>query len=210
MNKNEIYIKAINLGLLGDIKVGKTSICNSFMKKDFSEDIPETIGNEKIKIKFNLNNGNEIKLIIHDTSGQERFRKISLSPINYIQGLILVFDVTNKSSFKNLDLWLEDIKRIIRGDLIILLGNKVDIPKEQWEVTTDEAKAFAEKYKLVYFETSAKTKQGINEAFSYIANEAYKKFDKINNDNIEINEHFTGTTPCIPNHRINRGKIKKK
>ena len=45
MNKNEIYIKAINLGLLGDIKVGKTSICNSFMKKDFSEDIPETIGN---------------------------------------------------------------------------------------------------------------------------------------------------------------------
>ena len=158
-----------------------------------------------------MNNGNEIKLIIHDTSGQERFRKISLSPINYLQGLILVFDVTNKSSFKNLELWLEDIKRIIRGDLIILLGNKVDIPKEQWEVTTDEAKAFAEKYKLVYFETSAKTKQGINEAFSYIANEAYKKFEKINNnDNIEINEHFTGTTPCIPNHRANRNKKIKK
>ena len=207
---NEIYIKAINLGLLGDTKVGKTSICNSFMKKDFSEDIPETIGNEKLKTKFTLSNGNEIKLIIHDTSGQERFRKISLSPTNYLRGLILVFDVTNKSSFKNLELWLEDIKTIITCDLIILLGNKVDKPKEQWEVTTDEAKAFAEKYKLIYFETSAKTKQGINEAFSYVANEGYKKFNNINNDNIDINKPFTGTTPCIPNHRANRYKKKKK
>ena len=199
---NEIYIKAINLGLLGDTKVGKTSICNSFMKKDFSEDIPETIGNEKLKTKFTLSNGNEIKLIIHDTSGQERFRKISLSPTNYLRGLILVFDVTNKSSFKNLELWLEDIKTIITCDLIILLGNKIDIPKEQWEVTTDEAKAFAQKHNLIYFETSAKTKQGINEGFSYIANEAYKKMDTMDDDDIiVIKRDIIGSTQCFQDNR---------
>ena len=47
MNKNEPHLKAFNIGLLGDAKIGKSSICNSFTKKDFSEVIPETIGNEK-------------------------------------------------------------------------------------------------------------------------------------------------------------------
>ena len=149
-----------------------------------------------MKTKFIVNNGEEIKLIIYDTSGQERYRTISLSTTKICLGLILVFDVSNKSTFKNLELWLKDIKENTKDDLIILLGNKVDLPKELWEVTTDEAKAFAEKHQLIYFETSAKTKQGINEAFSYVANEAYRKYVTID-DNIKIGGTYKGTRPCI-------------
>ena len=126
-----------------------------------------------------------------------------------MQGLILVFDVTNKSSFNNLELWLEDIKKNIAGDLIILFGNKFDIPKEHWEFTTDEAKAFAQKHNLIYFETSAKTKQGINEGFSYIANEAYKKMDTMDDDIIVIKRDIIGSTQCFQDNRRKKNKNKK-
>ena len=79
MNKDEISRKGINLGLLGDTEVGKSSICNSFMKNDFYEEILATIGNEKTETKFILDNGKEIKLNLFDTPGKERFRKLSLS-----------------------------------------------------------------------------------------------------------------------------------
>ena len=72
-------------------------------------------------------------------------------------------------------MWIEKIKEIFEYPRIILLGNKADINKEEWQVSSEEAKKYAEKLNLKYFETSAKTKQGINEGFSYIINDAYDK-----------------------------------
>ena len=188
MTDKKISLKAVKIGFLGDSSVGKTAICNSLLGLEFSQDMLSTIGRDKFETKFNLKNGNEIKLILWDTAGQERFRSIALKAIRAVHGIVIVFDVTNKKSFENVVSWLEDIKENLQNPTLILLGNKIDIEKDQWQVTTEEAKAFAEKMKLPYFETSAKTKQGINEGFSYIVNETYEKVKGKNNGNIDIED----------------------
>ena len=173
MTDNKISVKAIKVALLGDSTVGKTAICNSLMNIEFSQDMLSTIGSDRLETKFPLKNGTEIKLILWDTAGQERFRSVALKAIKAVQGIVIVFDVTLKKSFQNIDLWLEEIKNNFNNPSLVLFGNKVDMDKEKWEVTKEEAEQYAKKMNLQYFETSAKTKQGLDEGFSFIVNKAY-------------------------------------
>ena len=187
MTDNKISVKAIKVALLGDSSVGKTAICNSLMNIEFSQDMLSTIGSDKLETKFPLKNGNEIKLILWDTAGQERFRSVALKAIKAVQGIVVVFDVTLRKSFENIDSWLEEIKNNFTNPSLVLFGNKVDMDKEKWEVTKEEAEQYAKKMNLQYFETSAKTKKGLNEGFSYIVNESYNKIGG-NPDGIKIDE----------------------
>jgi len=187
MTDNKISVKAIKVALLGDSTVGKTAICNSLMNIEFSQDMLSTIGSDKLETKFPLKNGTEIKLILWDTAGQERFRSVALKAIKAVQGIVIVFDVTLKKSFQNIDLWLEEIKNNFNNPSLVLFGNKVDMDKEKWEVTKEEAEQYAKKMNLQYFETSAKTKKGLNEGFSYIVNESYNKLGG-GDDGIKIDE----------------------
>ena len=84
------------------------------------------------------------------------------------QGIVVIFTVTNRESFENINSWLKDIKENFEEPPLALFGNMSDRDKERWEVTSEEVKEFAKKNNLPYFETSAKTKQGLNEGFSYI------------------------------------------
>ena len=187
MTDNKISVKAIKVALLGDSSVGKTAICNSLMNIEFSQDMLSTIGSDKLETKFPLKNGNEIKLILWDTAGQERFRSVALKAIKAVQGIVVVFDVTLRKSFENIDSWLEEIKNNFTNPSLVLFGNKVDMDKEKWEVTKEEVEQYAKKMNLQYFETSAKTKKGLNEGFSYIVNESYNKIGG-NPDGIKIDE----------------------
>ena len=84
--------------------------------------------------------------------------------------------MTDRHSFENIKEWLLLIKdnlKDLNEPRLILFGNKDDIKKEKWQVISEEAKEFANQNNLFYFETSAKTKQGINEGFSYIIEEIY-------------------------------------
>ena len=103
-----------------------------------------------------------------------------------MNGIVLVSDLTNRESFDNINKWLKDIKDNFENPCIVLFGNKADLPEEEWQVTTEEAQKYAEDKKLKYFETSAKTKKGIKEGISYIANQAYKKAEQKLNKNIVI------------------------
>ena len=122
-----------------------------------------------------MDNGKEIKLFLWATNGQERFHSLSLKTIKNIPvtGIVIVADLTNKRTFENINIWLKNIKNKFDNPCVVLFGNKADL-KDKIEITSEEAKKYAEKNGLIYFETSAKTKQGINEGFSYIANQAYK------------------------------------
>ena len=173
-----------------------------------------TIGSDKLETKFSLKNGNEIKLILWDTAGQERFRSVALKAIKAVQGIVVVFDVTNKETFYNVDSWLEEIKENLQNPCLVLFGNKIDIEKDKWKVTTEEAKAYAEKMNLTYFETSAKTKDGIQEGFSYIVNETYKKVQGKNKDNIQLSkknkEDDGGSGGCFGKKKKKNTEPKKK
>jgi len=185
MDENKIALKVAKIALLGDSTVGKTSICLTYKGIEFKENTLFTIGTDKFDKIIKVENGKEIKLVIWDTAGQERFRSIALSAIKSVNGIILVADLTKKSSFENIKVWVKDIQENFDNPSLVLFGNKADL-KDKWEVTTEEAKKYAEDNKLVYFETSAKTKQGIFEGFSYIANQTYKRAKQKMNQNIVL------------------------
>ena len=177
MAEDKIKRKCIKLAMLGDSKVGKTSICQRFMNLEFTENALSTIGSDKLEVPMKMKNGEDIKLIIYDTAGQERFRAIALKSVKHVQGVIVVFDYSSKESFNNVVNWLDEINDNYKNISVILLGNKVDKDQSEWEVTREEAQQFAKEKQLTYFETSAKLKQGINEAIEHIANMAYEKYE---------------------------------
>ena len=185
-----INLSAIKIALLGDSTVGKTAICNSFMKLEFSQDMLSTIGQEKIERKYNLKNGKEIKLVIWDTAGQERFHSIAIKALKSAQGVIIVYDVTKKETFDHVNNWLETIKEEMPEPNLILFGNKIDL--ENREVSFEDAEKYANKNNLKYFETSAKLNKGINEGFEYIINDSYKKAEDKANKNIVITNKNNG------------------
>ena len=180
MGDQKINLSAIKIGLLGDSSVGKTAICNSLMNVEFAEDMLSTISSDKLETKFALKDGKTIKLILWDTAGQERFRSVALSALKAAQGVVVVFDVTKKLTFQNVDNWLQDIKDNLTNPNLVLFGNKADLDNR--EVSENEAKKYAKKNNLEYFETSAKTKQGLNEGFSYLVNVIYDKASENDND----------------------------
>ena len=173
----KISINAIKLALLGDSAVGKSSIIQSFLNLEFAA--MTNIGDEKFERKLCLKNGKEVKLILFDTAGQERFRSIALKTARSVHGVIIAFDVTNINSFNNLEGWLQEIKeKCSKGISILLFANKVDIENRR-KVSREEIEAFAKAKDLEYFEISARNKIGIDEGFSYIANKAYNKIMEI-------------------------------
>ena len=179
MNNFNDSPNSIKIGLLGDSGVGKTNIINSILDVGFNEDEISTIGSYKFTIKILLKKENKVKLIIWDSSGQERFRSIVLNNLKNVEGIILVFDVTNRKSFENIDEWLRLIKENIEQNPdIILFGNKADVEKEKWKVTKEEIKQYLKKMKLDYFEISTKINQGINEGLFYLTNNLYDKLEE--------------------------------
>ena len=207
MAKKLIELQTIKLGLLGDAGVGKTSLCNVFLGYEFKEDTLMTIGVDKYEARITLKNGKNIKLILLDTAGQERFRSLAYSTLRTVHGIIVVFDLTNRDSFKNIDAHLEEIKENFDNKITILLGNKSDI-KESREVSNEEIEQYIKQKKIVYLETSAKLNQGINEAVSYIANEVYDKEDLNINNNILIDNSCVDKD--INNNCCNGKKRRKK
>ena len=200
-------VNVIKIGFLGCSNVGKTSICKSIMNLEFDELEMSTIGSEKYETKFSLKNGKAIKVVIWDSAGQERFLSAALKTYRYVHGIILVFSVADKNSLEYVNSLLKSIKDNFDNISTFLIGNNIDIEKEKWEVTSEEAKEFAQKNNLIYFETSAKTKYGINDAFSYIIEEVYRITDeKLNNKNIIIPKGYDGKTGCFGKKKNNKKK----
>lgn len=104
MEGNKNIITSLSIGLLGDSTVGKTAIVQSIMNIEFSKDMLATIGSEKLERRFKLKNNKEIKLVFQDNSGNERFRAIGLKSMKFAQGIMLIFDLTQKRSFDDLNL----------------------------------------------------------------------------------------------------------
>ena len=186
MAEEKVSLKAIKIALLGDSTVGKSTIVTKYLKLDYKDDLLATIGSDKYDSKFTLENGENIKLIIWDTAGQERFRSVALQALKAVQGIILVFDLTKRESFININNWLETVRENLHNPNLILFGNKADIKKEDWKVTSEEAENFAVKLNMKYVETSAYTRQGLDEGFSSLINDTYNKVKGKNDDSGKI------------------------
>ena len=154
--------------LVGDAEVGKTSLTTRFAYGTFTDGYISTLGVDFIVKSLPLNNY-IVKLQAWDTAGQERYAGVR--PIYYrgARGALLVFDITVRQSFVNVDKWLEQIHKFSGPDVpILLVGNKIDL-LESRVVTSDELRVYASQKGMQYFETSAKTDYGVNEVFHKLA-----------------------------------------
>ena len=148
----DYYIEptAFKFVLLGSGPVGKSEICYSFADIETSNLI-SVIGNDKFEKKIKLKNNKDIKIVLFDTTGQERFLSTSLKCLKSTQGVILVFDVTSRHSFENLGNLLDNVRDNLSDPFIILFRNKADLPREKWEVTSEEINDFSKKNGLACF-----------------------------------------------------------
>ena len=156
--------------LLGNSNVGKSSLFLRFVDDVWNDTFVPTIGVD-FKIKTFEIDSKKIKMQIWDTAGQERFKNIISSYYRGAHGILLLYDVTDKESFKNLSNWLIEIeKNASKNILRILIGNKCDL-EDKRVITHSQGKEFADTYGLKFIETSAKKNLNVSEAFETLGRE---------------------------------------
>ena len=159
--------------LVGDSGVGKTCLLSMYVKGIIEQTIP-TIAVEFCTKEIELYDGTKIKVQLWDTAGEERFKSLAMTYYRKANGILLLFDVTKKSSFMACKNYLEEVR--INSDkkcVIYLVGNKIDLANER-EITKEEAENFAKKENIKYIETSAVKNMKVNEAFTSLLNSMYQ------------------------------------
>ncbi|MBW0471206.1 hypothetical protein O181_010921 [Austropuccinia psidii MF-1] len=163
--------KTLKLLLIGSSSVGKSSLLLRFTDEVFlsAEEASATIGVD-FKVKMINRRGKRYKLSIWDTAGQERFRTLTSSYYRGAHGVLLVYDVTNRESFESLPSWFSELDTFTHAphDVVrAIVGNKVDKDYSR-SVSTEEGRAFATDNHAMFFETSVKTKKGVEEVFEAV------------------------------------------
>lgn len=171
MNINYDYL--FKILLIGDSGTGKSAMLNRYVDNNFEYDISSTIGVD-FKIKYLLHNNNTIKLQVWDTAGQERFKTITSNYYRGVQGIIILFDLSNYDSFKNIEGWLKEIEKYCNSEHSkIIIGNKSD--KARYYKITDEINDFIKKNGYQYIEVSAKEDSNIEEGFLLLIDTIFKE-----------------------------------
>ena len=170
---NEYEVK---ICLLGDVNVGKTSIASRFCKNRFNENYINTIGGAYQQQNIVLNNGTKMKLHIWDTSGQDRFRSMTNLYYRDAQVAILTYDITNESSFNSIEFWIKELRYKVENEnmILCLVGNKCDVNINERKIMTNKGKNYANENNMIFYETSAKTGEGVKDLFVTIANKVYE------------------------------------
>ncbi|XP_044739959.1 ras-related protein Rab-18-B-like [Chrysoperla carnea] len=157
-------LTTLKILIIGESGVGKSSLLLRFTEDNFDPEQALTIGVD-FKTKLVTIDGNTVKLAIWDTAGQERFRTLTPSYYRDAQGAILVYDVSNASTFSKLETWLSELDTYSTKHEIVkmVVGNKID--RENREVSREDGMRFARRHQTLFIESSAKTKDGVQCAF---------------------------------------------
>lgn len=151
--------------VIGDSGVGKSSLLLQFTDKRFSAVSDLTIGVEFGAKVLNISN-KKIKLHVWDTAGQEKFRSITQSYYKDSAICLLVYDITNMSSFESIIRWLTEVRESSNNSVVILVGNKSDLESKR-QITKEMGQDLATKYNMLFIETSAKNSQNVDLAFEF-------------------------------------------
>jgi len=196
----EDYDEKLKLMILGDSNVGKSSILRKYCKNEFNGSYVATIGID-FQIKYLNIDGKKIKLQIWDTAGQERYRVVTKNYFNTSDGFLIIYDITNRESFLNINNWIEQINTLVGGNIkCIIFGNKNDL-KEMRKVSIKEGEEMAKKYKCNFFETSAKEGNNLEEGFYNITKDVLGDIKTINDKR--------KNTSILKAHMLSKQKKKK-
>jgi small GTP-binding protein len=205
MNIDINFDLSIAILFLGDSLVGKSNMIYRFTENKYSGELLTSIGFD-IKTKIIKIMNKNILVKIYDTAGQERFNAITTSLFQKIQGIILVYDISNEESFKNINYWISKINDNLFNIQCILAGNKCDLEKERI-ISKKDGENLAKQNNFKFFETSSKTGHNINEIIYEIVRDIYindnirdknktKKFVSLNDSYYSNNSEFEKKQKC--------------
>jgi small GTP-binding protein len=166
--------RKIKLLMLGDSMVGKTSLMSRWTEDTFNPNLTSTLGVD-FKMKTLMVEGQKVQVQVWDTAGQERFRKITKAYYRNAHGIVLCYDCTNRESFENITYWMENIQTHSGdGVQVCVVANKVDLRDKYHQMGEDldrlversEGEPVAVENDVNFYETSAKEKTGVNQAFT--------------------------------------------
>jgi len=139
----------------GSYQVGKTSLIHRYAEGKFIHDYLPTIGVDITTKKITVD-GNQIKIVLVDTAGEEYFGKIRKTYFEGAFGCIIVYDITRKETFTALDRWISDFRSVVGEDAAVsIIGNKIDLEDIRC-VTTKQGQKIAKQYGVPFYECSAK------------------------------------------------------
>ena len=198
--------EVLEIVLIGEASVGKTSIIYQFIDKIFQEDLQSTIGGTFNSKSIKCNNNKTLNLEIWDTAGQERYRCVTKMFYKEADVAILVYDITSKSSFEELkNYWVEQVLEASpKNIMLVIVANKSDLIDNE-QVDEEEARNYAKKVKADFFVISAKENNSVNELFKSIAkkysgansvevieeNDDIMSFRKIRKESVRVTKAFT-------------------
>mmetsp|Transcript_34613 Transcript_34613/g.97610 ORF Transcript_34613/g.97610 Transcript_34613/m.97610 type:complete len:216 (+) Transcript_34613:360-1007(+) len=190
-------VPKVKIMTLGDSAVGKTSLVVRYTDSTFEPDRLSTIGIDFRRKRVNVE-GHDIDLQMWDTAGQERFHTITQAYYRGVDAVLLVYDVSNRNSFAHVRKWIGDVeKHNDRFDSVklLLVANKRDLPPNLHKVSMEEGKGLAAEFGIDLIETSAKTGENVEEAFTCLAHMAASNIiGTQEDDRVELKDPSTGTS----------------
>ncbi|XP_062263966.1 ras-related protein Rab-26-like [Platichthys flesus] len=199
-NSSEFYDIAFKVMLVGDSGVGKTCLLVRFKDGAFlAGSFISTVGIDFRNKVLNID-GVKVKLQIWDTAGQERFRSVTHAYYRDANALLLLYDVTNKTSFDNIQAWLTEIHEYAQQDVVLmLLGNKADATHNR-VVKREDGERLAKQFGVPFMETSARSGLNVELAFTAVARELKHRSLKDPSEKFKlqeyVNQEMKGTGCC--------------
>ena len=169
--------KKLNIIIVGDAEVGKTSLLKCYDGKPFTNVHLRTVGVDCVEKKLEIE-GKPVLVKLWDTAGQERFRTLTQQFYKQADGIIVAFDLTNQQSFRNIEPWLKSIDKNCDEKMPkVLVGNKIDsVDKSdaQYQEISEKAEQLSARTSMSFFQTSAKTNTNVEEMAAYIIDRVFK------------------------------------
>ena len=199
MDDEETQLKIIVVGSSG---VGKSKLLIRYVKGVFTDDVKPTIAGDFYSKTLEVS-GRRVRAQFWDTAGQELFSSISYSLYKNAHGVIMCFDLTRKETFDRLESWMKEVENHCpAGTSILITGLKSDL-QGQRQVTVDEGKSFARKWKVFYIETSALSNSNVDKAFRVIMEESLKEAKK--EDKSFHSKHYSLLSPSVKDRQVENG-----
>ena len=169
------YEFQIKIVIIGDSGVGKTNFIFRFAENSFSDMHVSTVGLDyKSKIIILPSSKKRVRIQIWDTAGQERYMAINKNTLQKVQGIIIMYDLTNRKSFENLERWFNIVSQNFPGKTVFLVGNKLDLADDKRIVTVEEGQKLAEENNMKFYEGSGQNGENVEEIFIQMAEKVYE------------------------------------
>ena len=169
------YEFQIKIVIIGDSGVGKTNFIFRFAENSFSDMHVATVGLDyKSKIIILRSSKKRVRIQIWDTAGQERYMAVNKNTLQKVQGIIIMYDLTNRKSFENLERWFNIVSQNFPGKTIFLVANKLDLADDKRIVTVEEGQKLAEENNMKFYEGSGQNGENVEEIFIQMAEKVYE------------------------------------